>query len=369
MMRNSIVGEWRITLLCVAFVVCAVFAVFMPTYKETNGASSVSFEVEATLPVEETTSCCEAEEPSVMPLDGEHKDAFQLVVSKQFQTITLYDTKGSVICCYPVSVGRNFGNKRVVGDLKTPEGVFSIEMIQDASWWGHDSGDGNGFIPSCYGNWFMRLKTPPHRGIGIHASIRRPSIGKRASEGCICLHSENLDKLRPLVRESMRVVVETSLKDMEADGRCALLYDNTMLVNWFGKENVLGMKPVVMVVQDDVMHTVESGDTLLSLAIRYGTTRKNIEMLNPDFDLRTLTVGEQLLVKGDFFVPLEYVSPGIYNSRAMVASTDTLYYEASAIDNFGRIAVMHSTTRARIIELNPGVNPDKLVNGQIVRVR
>lgn len=369
MARNSFVGAWRITLLCVTFVVCAVLAVLMPADMETDCARSASVEVEATAPVEEVTLWCEVEEPAEMPHDGDSKDAFQLVVSKQFQTITLYDTKERAICSYPVSVGRNFGNKRVVGDLKTPEGIFSIEMIQDASWWGHDSGDGNGFIPSCYGNWFMRLKTPPHRGIGIHASIRRPSIGKRASEGCICLHSENLDKLRPLAREGMRVVIETSLKDMEADGRCALLYDNSMLINWFGKENVLGMKPVVMVVQDDVMHTVESGDTLLSLAIKYGTTRKNIEMLNPDLDLRTLVVGEQLLVKGDFFVPVEYVSPGIYNSRAMVASTDTLYYEASAIDNFGRIAVMHSTTRARIIELNPGVNPDKLVKGQIVRVR
>lgn len=372
MQRNSYFRSCRFLVAGVVLFLGASLAMSMQMYdNEPDGRSTAGANTSSVLRVSEDGSkpYRRADEYAHLLYDGDPKDAAQIVISKQSQTLSLYDSKGGLICCYPVSVGRNFGNKQVAGDLRTPEGLFSIEKIQDASWWGHDSGDGNGFVPHCYGNWFMRLKTPPHRGIGIHASIRRSSIGKRASEGCICLHSENLDKLRPLVRDGMKVVVETSLRDMEADNRCVILCNTPVRENYMYNLNWWEHRPVAYVIQDSLSHIVEYGDSYLSLAVKYGTTRKNLEILNPGVDPNELTVGEVIRVGGEFVVPLDYVLPSIYNSTAMVACTDMLYYEASEIDNFGRIAVMHSTTRARIIELNPGVNPDKLVDGQIVRVR
>jgi lipoprotein-anchoring transpeptidase ErfK/SrfK len=149
---------------------------------------------------------------------GDPEDACQIVISKQSQTITMCDSKGGAICSYLVSVGRNFGNKQCAGDLKTPEGVFSIEMIHDASDWGHDSNDGNGYVPSCYGNWFMRLKTPPHRGIGIHGTHAPESIGTRATEGCIRLKNSDLDSLYKMVRVGTKVTILPSLMDQKAAG-------------------------------------------------------------------------------------------------------------------------------------------------------
>lgn len=366
--RNIFVGKRRLVLLYVGVLMCAMIAMLVTMLKESVDGSDVAV-VECVAPpqVEVEVSEYTIDECVDIPCDGDPKDASYIVVSKQDQILMLHDSKGGVICYYPVSVGRNFGNKAVVGDLKTPEGIFTIEKIHDASQWGHDSGDGNGFIQSCYGNWFLRLKTRPHRGIGIHASIRRLSIGKRASEGCVCLHSENLDKLRGYVKEGMKVIVETSLRDMEADGRC-IISNNYVVWNGAGNRRQLGLNFMTAVSQDNVIHIVEKGDTYLSLAVKYGTTRKNIELLNPNVNPDELAIGQSLRVKGDFLAPIAYVSPEVYNSRAMVNSSDTLYYEATAVDNIGRIAAMYSTTRDRIIELNPDIDPDNIVSGQVVRV-
>ena len=142
-----------------------------------------------------------------------------IVISKESMTLTLYDADGNVVMHCPVAVGRNYGNKQKVGDMRTPEGEFSVSQIQDASAWTHDFKDGKGVIAGCYGNWFIRLKTPPHSGIGIHGTHAPESIGTRATEGCVRLNNADLDKLKPLVRVGMKVTIESSVKDMEADGR------------------------------------------------------------------------------------------------------------------------------------------------------
>lgn len=113
---------------------------------------------------------------------------------------------------YPVCVGLNKGQKQKEGDKKTPEctaqNPFKITEIQDASQWHHDFGDGRGSI-LAYGNWFMRLKTPGHKGIGIHGSTNNESsVPGRGSEGCIRLRNEDLNELKEKYAfVGMRVVI------------------------------------------------------------------------------------------------------------------------------------------------------------------
>ena len=113
---------------------------------------------------------------------------------------------------YPVCVGLAKGQKQKKGDMKTPEctpeNPFTITEIVDASHWTHDFGDGRGSILS-YGNWFMRLKTPGHSGIGIHGSTNNESsVPGRGSEGCIRLRDNDLDVLKAKYAfVGMRVVI------------------------------------------------------------------------------------------------------------------------------------------------------------------
>lgn len=109
------------------------------------------------------------------------------------------------IASYPVCLGQNLGQKRKAGDHKTPEGNFSISMIQNSSSWTHDFKDGKGPRKGAYGPWFFRLRTPMSTHIGIHGTCFPESIGTRESEGCIRLKNEDLIDLHQYVYVGMKV--------------------------------------------------------------------------------------------------------------------------------------------------------------------
>ncbi len=126
-----------------------------------------------------------------------------IVISKLNETLSVYadiDGDTTLIARYPACLSKNKGNKQKVGDMKTPESTmakpFTIQQIQDASTWHHDFKDGRGNI-RAYGNWFLRLRTPGHSGIGIHGSTNNESsVPGRASEGCIRLRDADIDDLK-----------------------------------------------------------------------------------------------------------------------------------------------------------------------------
>ena len=109
------------------------------------------------------------------------------------------------IASYPVCLGQNLGQKRKAGDHKTPEGNFSISMIQNSSSWKHDFKDGKGPRKGAYGPCFFRLLTPMSTHIGIHGTCFPESIGSRESEGCIRMKNEDLIELHKYVYVGMKV--------------------------------------------------------------------------------------------------------------------------------------------------------------------
>lgn len=108
---------------------------------------------------------------------------------------------------YAIAVGKNKGDKQKIGDMRTPEGTFSVQQIQDASTWTHDFKDGKGQIAGAYGPLFIRLKTPPWRGIGIHGTHDPNSIGTNATEGCIRLNNKELLEFRKLISIGTKVII------------------------------------------------------------------------------------------------------------------------------------------------------------------
>ncbi|MDR0421020.1 MAG: L,D-transpeptidase [Prevotellaceae bacterium] len=143
------------------------------------------------------------------------QDSF-IIISKQDMKLRRYDFKGNLLEEYPVACGRNYGNKKRRGDNKTPEGIFTVQQIQNASAWTHDFGDGKGQIQNAYGQYFIRLKTG-FQGIGIHGTHAPESIGTRATEGCIRLKNEDLLQLVKNIKVSMVVIITASAEDTFAD--------------------------------------------------------------------------------------------------------------------------------------------------------
>lgn len=148
------------------------------------------------------TDTIPVEEPVVFGQLVDQKNCF-IVIDKPELTLSVYEDQSGdtvLLARYPVCVGKNYGQKEKSGDMKTPEctysNPFSITEIQPANTWTHDFGDGRGPI-LAYGNWFLRLKTPGHKGIGIHGSTNNEgSVPGRGSEGCIRLLNPDLDELK-----------------------------------------------------------------------------------------------------------------------------------------------------------------------------
>lgn len=140
-----------------------------------------------------------------------------IVVSKQDMRLRVYDYKGTRLMDYGIACGKNFGQKHKVGDMKTLEGMFFVQSIEDASERTHDFGDGRGEIQGAYGPYFIRLDTPGNKGIGIHGTHDPLSIGTRATEGCIRLNNNDLVELVNVVRPGMMVLVTTSFEDYEQE--------------------------------------------------------------------------------------------------------------------------------------------------------
>ena len=151
-----------------------------------------------------------------------------VLMSKKDYYLYVYEAQGKdtvMLARYDCCFGQHVGNKQMRGDKKTPSSCnsikenpfakpFTISQIQDASTWKHDFKDGRGSIKS-YGNWFLRLVTPGHSGIGIHGSTNNAeSVPGRASEGCIRLKDADIIKLRNhYALQNMKVIIKDESVD------------------------------------------------------------------------------------------------------------------------------------------------------------
>lgn len=141
------------------------------------------------------------------------ENACVLLVSKQDMSLRLVDYKGEELFYASVACGSNYGDKQQKGDRRTPEGIFQVADIQNASEWKHDFDDGKGSIEGAYGPYFIRLNTPGHKGIGIHGTHDSLSIGTRVTEGCIRLKNEDLKQLVSLIHPPLTVIITPAAQD------------------------------------------------------------------------------------------------------------------------------------------------------------
>ncbi len=109
----------------------------------------------------------------------------RILVRKSEFELTLVTDEGSER--FPVAIGSNpdGGDKREVGDCRTPEGEFEIESIEDSSDWKHEGA-------RVYGPFFLRLSCLPWEGIGIHGTNDPSLVGRRTTRGCVRLQNDDL---------------------------------------------------------------------------------------------------------------------------------------------------------------------------------
>jgi hypothetical protein len=145
------------------------------------------------------------------------ENASFIIINKADMTLSLYNYQGALLQRSEVATGKNFGPKITIGDNKTPEGIFSVASIEDATTWTHDFKDDSlGIIKDAYGPFFIRLKVPGQRGIGIHGTHDEKSIGSHVSEGCIRMHNGDLYRLVNKIQKATIVVITPGMQDILA---------------------------------------------------------------------------------------------------------------------------------------------------------
>jgi lipoprotein-anchoring transpeptidase ErfK/SrfK len=137
-----------------------------------------------------------------------------ILVSKQDLKLRMINYHDTAMLTFPIATGRNPGDKKKSGDKKTPEGVFTVYAIHDASEWDYDFHDGKGKIKGTYGKYFIRFKE--HYHIGIHGTHLPETLGSRATDGCVRMHNESIEKIVPLVSRSKTLIIVTPAMADEA---------------------------------------------------------------------------------------------------------------------------------------------------------
>ena len=324
---------------------------------------------------------------------GDMAEAHHILISKESMSLKLYDKDGLLICRFPVSLGRHYGDKQELGDCKTPEGDFSIVQIQRASHWMYN--DGKESIKGYYGNWFIRLNTK-YSGIGIHGTHEPESIGDRSTEGSIRLNNYHLDSLRAMINVGMAVRIEGSRLDLEADGRTAtevakpiIVTENThpiidqsatpvieehaevaKPVEQQSAEAASAMEETPKLAESkaksdsEEWYIIQDGDLVGRVAARYGMTLAQIKRLNPDIDVDRVSIGQKIRVKGKATTASDQKP-----ANAEQVNNDEVWHTVADGDLVGRIASQYGTTTRRIKELNPDLNPDRISIGQRIRVK
>lgn len=311
----------------------------------------------------------------VEEVTGDASKVDHIVISKESKSLKVYDVDNRLVCRFDVAIGRGEGDKREVGDMCTPEGEFAIVSIEDASQWLYDSGDGA--VEGYYGEWFIRLSTE-FKGIGIYGTSDSSIIGERATEGSIRLLNSDLDSLKSLVSEGMKVRIDA--KDIHIAEARAVITDKVeevaevmeateeqdIVAESVQESESSQIAAVESVAKEgkQIWHTVVDGELLGRIVRNYGTTVSEIKRLNPDINVDRLSIGQRILISDGTVAPKsEEKKP------AVVEREGEEWYTLQPGDLVGRVAQRYGTTSKRIAELNPDINIDRVRDGQRIRVK
>jgi LysM repeat protein len=316
----------------------------------------------------------DTEEPDIIvdteAVDSNATEPDHIVISKKTLTLKVYDKYDRLICKYPIAAGRAYGKKQANGDLKSPEGEFYIGVIQDASRWSSVDNSGKS-VKGARGNWFMHLDGGEVRGVGICGTLDPTIVGSRSTEGNIVLRNEDLDNLKTLVHSNMRVTILPADADLKADG-IVVESDETTPAEQTTEEKRESKKDAksngaVTDGNGDVWHTIAKGEVLSTIASKYNTTVAKIKALNPGINVDRIREGQRIKVYGAAEATTTAVTKKSEEKKESPAGE--VWHTIAKGEVLSKVASKYGTTLAKIKSLNPGINVDRIREGQKIRVK
>jgi LysM repeat protein len=112
---------------------------------------------------------------------------------------------------------------------------------------------------------------------------------------------------------------------------------------------------------ESAYHKVQAGETLGTIASRYGMGVSELQSLN-GLNSTKIYVGQRLKVKAG-------TGTNVQNTTTTPAPVTKQYYSVRSGDTFGNIAQRHRMSISQLRKLNPGINIERLSIGQKIRIK
>jgi membrane-bound lytic murein transglycosylase D len=112
---------------------------------------------------------------------------------------------------------------------------------------------------------------------------------------------------------------------------------------------------------ESAYHKVQAGETLGTIASRYGMGVSELQSLN-GLNSTKIYVGQRLKVKAG-------TGTTVQNTTTTPAPVTKQYYSVRSGDTFGNIAQRHRMSISQLRKLNPGINIERLSIGQKIRIK
>ena len=145
--------------------------------------------------------------------DGDYFSKYAFVADKSTRTLTIWQNENQsfeLVAAYPFDMGKKKGDKQVLGDLKTPEGVYFFNGTYNKRQLDFNEYGVRAFTTN-YPNFFDRLEKKTGSGIWLHAIPPTKSL-KRGSRGCLVIRNEAITKVKPFVNiEKTPLIVEDKI--------------------------------------------------------------------------------------------------------------------------------------------------------------
>ncbi len=110
-----------------------------------------------------------------------------------------------------------------------------------------------------------------------------------------------------------------------------------------------------------ISYTVQTGDTLASIAAQFSMGLPTLTALNPEVTPEFLNIGDQLSV-------LSQVDPGPTISPGGAEAGSIIEYQVQAGDTLAAIALQYGSTVDAIVQENNLASPDQIQEGQTLRI-
>jgi murein L,D-transpeptidase YafK len=133
--------------------------------------------------------------------DSRYYSETAFVVDKMHRSLTIwkYSKNGTMerVGIYPIDFGRSLGDKRYLGDHRTPEGIYFFQERYDERTLDFNLYGSRAFTMD-YPNFFDRLEGKTGSGIWLHAVPDSISLN-RGSRGCVVVRNEVIKNLGQFV--------------------------------------------------------------------------------------------------------------------------------------------------------------------------